>query len=84
MLRQMAMEARAEDFRKAIDALKTRKKETAKLPIRYKMTMDSCEGCATGWLRIWQIAGQGKHIQQIEQPRIDVPREFVAAMQAKK
>ena len=84
MLRQMAAEGRADDFRKAVEPLKVRGKAIFKLPVRYDLGLSACKGCGTGSLRIWQVSGRGKQIQRHELPRSEVSPGFSIAMLAKK
>lgn len=84
MLRQMAAEGRADDFRNAVNPLKIGNSAAVKLPIRYRLAMSSCRQCAAGSLRIWEETGRGKQLKQTELPRSDASPEFVTAISAKK
>ena len=84
MLRQMALEGRADEFLKAIEPLKSHKKKTTKLPIRYRMGLAYCSKCQSGWLRVWQMTGQGKQLKQTELARGEATPQFVAVIAAGK
>jgi len=83
-LRQMAGEGRAGNFQAATQALNARRKETGKLPVRYKLDLISCTGCAAGWMRVQQLVGQGKEIRITELERTDVPPDFAREIRSKK
>jgi len=85
MLRQMAAEGRAEDFKKATAPLMTRKSGKAAylLPVRYTVHLVGCRQCGTGWLKFQQLTGQGKQMKTTDLGRYAATPEFVTAMQAR-
>lgn len=82
-LQRMGTERRTDEFKNALDALKARRNEISKLPVRYRVSLISCKQCAAGWLSIWEMVGQGKQLKQTEIPITRMPPEFVTALQRK-
>jgi hypothetical protein len=79
-LRQFAAGAKATEFRAKLADLDPGKKEAAKLPRRFSLKLVRCKRCASGWLGVHILTGQGKQLKQTEFARLDLPPEFVRSV----
>ena len=81
-LRQLATNSKATQFRDKLAELEPGKKATLKLPRRFSLKLVSCKRCASGWLHVHVVAGQGQQLKQTEFARLDVQPEFVRSVRA--
>jgi hypothetical protein len=79
-LRQLAADGRASEFRAKLADLGPGKKAAAKLPRRFGLKVVRCKRCASGWLHVHVVAGQGKQVKQTEFARLDIKPEFVRSV----
>ena len=79
-LRQLAANARGPEFRTKLAELEPGKKAAAKLPQRFSLKVIRCKRCASGWLHVHLLTGQGKQLKQTEFARLDLHPEFVRSL----
>jgi len=79
-LRRLAADAQAPEFRDKLLELQIGKKAAAKLPQRFSLKVVRCKRCATGWLHVHLLTGQGKQLKQTEFARLDIHPDFVRSV----
>ena len=79
-LRQLAADVKAPEFKTKLAELESGKKAAAKLPQRFSLKLVRCKRCASGWLHVHLLTGQGKQLKQTEFARLDVTPEFVRSV----
>ncbi len=79
-LRQMAADGKGSGFGAKLQELAAARKEAAKLPKRFSLKAVTCKKCASGWLHVDALTGQGKQLKQTEFARLDLSPEFVRSV----
>ncbi len=79
-LRQWALAARAAEFRAKLAELDPGQKAAGKLPRRLSLKVVRCKRCASGWIDVRVVSGQGKQLKQAEFARLELSPEFVRSV----